>query len=230
MPIPDYQSLMLPVLSASLDGEIRIGDVVERLAEKLSLTPEERSQLLPSGKQTVFANRVHWAKTYLGKAWLIESTRRGYFKITASGRQVVESKPARIGNNFLSQFEEFEKWRGSDQEVAAEQLSAAPAIVNQKETPDEIMRAAHRQIETALAQELLDRIRSAYVQLQQIPRRVAGTARRLRLNATKSRRRQVESIDESVDEPRRIISADVIVHCLRQQQKLRTFESENARR
>jgi restriction endonuclease Mrr len=144
MPIPDYQSLMLPVLSASLDGEIRIGDVVERLAEKLSLTPEERSQLLPSGKQTVFANRVHWAKTYLGKAGLIESTRRGYFKITASGRQVVESKPARIDNNFLSQFEEFEKWRGSDQEVAAEQLSAAPAIVNQKETPDEIMRAAQQ--------------------------------------------------------------------------------------
>jgi len=115
--------------------------------------------LLPSGKQTVFANRVHWAKTYLGKAGLIESTRRGYFKITASGRQVVESKPPRIDNNFLSQFEEFEKWRGSDQE--AEQLSAAPAIVNQKETPDEIMRAAHRQIETALAQELLDRFLTA---------------------------------------------------------------------
>jgi restriction system protein len=93
MSIPDYQSLMLPVLSASLDGEIRIADVVERLAEKLGLTPEERSQLLPSGKQTIFANRVHWAETYLGKAGLIESTRRGHFKITASGRQVVESKP-----------------------------------------------------------------------------------------------------------------------------------------
>jgi restriction system protein len=91
MSIPDYQSLMLPVLSASLDAEIRTGDVVERLAEKLGLTPEERSQLLPSGKQTVFANRARWAKTYLGKAGLIESTRRGYFKITASGRQVVES-------------------------------------------------------------------------------------------------------------------------------------------
>jgi restriction system protein len=87
----------------------------------------------------------------LEKAGLIESTRRGYYKITASGRQVVESKSARVDNNFLSQFEEFEKWRGSDQEVAAEQLSAAPTIVNQKETPDEIMRAAHRQIETALA-------------------------------------------------------------------------------
>jgi restriction system protein len=161
MSIPDYQSLMLPVLSASLDGEIRIGDVVERLAEKLGLTPEERGQLLLSGKQTLFANRVHWAKTYLGKAGLIESTRRGHFKITARGRQVIESKLAHIDNNFLSQFEEFEKWRRSAQEAADDQHAAAPAIVNQTETPDEIMRAAHRQIETALAQELLDRIRSA---------------------------------------------------------------------
>lgn len=161
MSIPDYQSLMLPVLSASLDGEIRIGDVVARLAEKLGLTPEERSQLLPSGKQTLFANRVHWAKTYLGKAGLIESTRRGYFKITARGRQIIELKPTRIDNNFLSQFEEFEKWRTSAQEAAEDQHSAAPPFVNQTETPDEIMRAAHRQIETSLAQELLDRVRSA---------------------------------------------------------------------
>ena len=152
---------MLPVLSASLDGEIRIGDVVARLAEKLGLTPEERSQLLPSGKQTLFANRVHWAKTYLGKAGLIESARRGYFKITARGRQIIESKPTRIDNNFLSQFEEFEKWRTSAQEAAEDQHSAAPPFVNQTETPDEIMRAAHRQIETSLAQELLDRVRSA---------------------------------------------------------------------
>jgi len=152
---------MLPVLSASLDGEIRIGDVVGRLAEKLALTPEERSELLPSGKQTLFANRVHWAKTYLGKAGLIESTRRGYFKITGRGRQVIESKPARIDNNFLSQFEEFEKWRTSAQETAENQHPTAPVFTNQTETPDEIMRAAHRQIEASLAQELLDRIRSA---------------------------------------------------------------------
>ena len=71
MAIPDYQSLMLPVLSASLNGERRIGEVVESLAEQLGLMPEERAQLLPSGNQTIFANRVHWAKTYLGKAGLI---------------------------------------------------------------------------------------------------------------------------------------------------------------
>jgi restriction system protein len=111
MSIPDYQSLMLPVLSASLDGEIRIGDLVERLAEKLALTPKERAELLPSGKQTPFSNRVHWAKTYLSKAGLLESTRRGYFKITPRGLQVVESKHGRIDVKFLSQFEEFQEFK-----------------------------------------------------------------------------------------------------------------------
>jgi restriction system protein len=150
---------MLPVLSASLDGEIRIGNLVERLAEKFGLTPDERAELLPSGKQTLFANRVHWAKTYLGKAGLIESTRRGHFKITPRGCQVIESKPTTIDNKFLSRFEEFEKWRRSAQETAGDQYSTALTFVNQTKTPDEIMRAAHRQIETSLAQELLDRIR-----------------------------------------------------------------------
>jgi restriction system protein len=67
MPVPDYQSLMIHVLSAAADGEVRIGEVVERLADQLRLTAEERAELLPSGKQTLFANRVHWAKTYLSK-------------------------------------------------------------------------------------------------------------------------------------------------------------------
>jgi restriction system protein len=89
MAVPDYQSLMLPVLVASSKGEVRIGDVVNQLAEELELSPEERSELLPSGKQTLFSNRVHWAKTYLSKANLIEITRRGHFKITDRGRNVL---------------------------------------------------------------------------------------------------------------------------------------------
>jgi restriction system protein len=71
MTIPDYQSLMLPVLFAASKGEARIGDVVDRLANDLALTDEERAQLLPSGRQALFANRVHWAKTYLNKAGLV---------------------------------------------------------------------------------------------------------------------------------------------------------------
>ncbi len=93
MTIPDYQSLMLPVLSAASSGEIRIGDLVDRLAEQLKLTPEQRAELLPSGRQTVFSNRVHWAKTYLSKAGLLQSTRRGHFQITPRGQQVLASRP-----------------------------------------------------------------------------------------------------------------------------------------
>jgi restriction system protein len=65
MPLPDYQTLMLPVLAASTEGEMRIGQVVDRLADQLGLTADDRTKPLPSGKQTIFSNRVHWAKTYL---------------------------------------------------------------------------------------------------------------------------------------------------------------------
>ena len=159
MAVPDYQSLMLPVLVASSKEEIRIGDVVNELAEELKLSPEERGELLPSGKQTLFSNRVHWAKTYLGKANLIEITRRGYFKITDRGRDVLRSQPARIDNKFLAQFSEFREFR--ERSSAGPEQTTELAIVlsdDHKETPDEIMRSAHRQIETSLAQELLERI------------------------------------------------------------------------
>jgi restriction system protein len=72
MAIPDFQSLMLPVLRIAAEGEVRISDVVARLASEFSLSPDELSKLLPSGRQTTFANRVHWAKSYLGKAGLVD--------------------------------------------------------------------------------------------------------------------------------------------------------------
>jgi len=84
MTIPDYQSLMLPVLIASSKGEVQIGPVVEELANQLGLTPEERSALLPSGKQTVIANRVNWAKSYLKQAGLVENTRRGQAQVQST--------------------------------------------------------------------------------------------------------------------------------------------------
>jgi restriction system protein len=80
--IPDYQTLMRPVLECASLGEVRISDVVEQLSNKFGLTAEERAVLLPSGKQTTIANRVHWAKSYLKQAGLVEITRRGYFNIT----------------------------------------------------------------------------------------------------------------------------------------------------
>ncbi|HQT77812.1 MAG: restriction endonuclease [Rhodospirillales bacterium 20-64-7] len=162
MSVPDYQSLMLPVLLLATDGETRIGDAVERLAQQLGLTPDERARLLPSGKQTLFGNRVHWAKTYLTKAGLLETTRRGHFKLTERGRQVIASLPARIDNEFLSQFIEFRQFTGRAADDAQPDVPPiAPTLVRRTETPDEIMRVAHQQVETSLGQDLLDRIRAS---------------------------------------------------------------------
>jgi restriction system protein len=96
MAIPDFQTLMLPVLRKSNSGEVKISDVVDSLGSELRLTEEELSELLPSGKQTTFANRVNWAKSYLGKAGLITLTRRGFFQASERGKQVLLSPPERI--------------------------------------------------------------------------------------------------------------------------------------
>jgi restriction system protein len=160
MPIPDYQSLMLPVLTIAANGETKIGDAVKRLADGLNLTDVERAELLPSGKQTVFSNRVHWAKTYLGKASLVEITRRGFFRITPRGTEVLESNPSSIDVNFLNRFPEFREFRERSSQQAETELDHPPSTptTETKQTPDEIMRSAHQQIEAALSQDLLDRI------------------------------------------------------------------------
>jgi restriction system protein len=160
MPIPDYQSLMLPVLQAAARGEVRIGDVIEKLADQLALSPDERAELLPSGRQSVFANRVHWAKFYLKHAGLIESPRRAHFKITESGRSVLAATPAKIDNAFLWQFPEFVEFmqRRSSDEPEEPVPVPTSAVQSATKTPDEVMRSAYNQIEDELRSELLERI------------------------------------------------------------------------
>ncbi len=90
MAIPDYQSIMLPLLRFAADGnEHSLREAIEGLSEKFGLTESERKQLLPSGQQPTFDNRVSWARVYMSKAALLESTRRGYFRITQRGREVL---------------------------------------------------------------------------------------------------------------------------------------------
>ena len=159
--IPDYQSLMLPVLQCAENGEVRIGEIVQRLADDLTLSEDARAALLPSGRQTLFANRVHWAKTYLAKAGLVESTRRGHFMITPRGREILARRPERIDNRFLSQFDEFRQF--TDRTTTSSTATPQPTGFDDAsdQTPDEIMRAAYRQIEATLAQDLLDRVRAS---------------------------------------------------------------------
>lgn len=159
MNIPDFQTLMLPVLRTAAKDEVKISDVVEQLATEFELSSEERAQLLPSGRQTTFANRVHWAKSYLGKAGLVELTKRAHFQITDRGRQVLTAPPERIDIKFLNQFPGFQKFRDADEE---EGVTASPHVSDNASTltPDEVMRSAHRQLEASLADEMLQRIRS----------------------------------------------------------------------
>lgn len=155
--IPDFQTLMLPVLRSAAAGEVRISDVVEKLADEFYLTAEERSHLLPSGKQTTFANRVHWAKSYLGKAGLVELTKRAHFRITDKGREVLAAPPERIDVKFLSRFPSFQKFREVSSD--AENGDVAPsraADISPTLTPDEVMRDAHRELNEALADELIN--------------------------------------------------------------------------
>ena len=150
---------MRPVLEAAADGEVRISEVVDRLAERFELTEEEREELLPSGKQTRFSNRVHWARTYLKQAELVKATRRGHFTITDRGRQALANPNTPINNAFLDQFEEFRKFRvrngEGDQVTSSDDATEKSADA----TPDEVLRSAHKRINATLAEELLDRVR-----------------------------------------------------------------------
>ena len=106
MPIPDYETLMLPLLSLAAEkpsNELLVLSAVESLADKFKLTDEERRELLPSGATFRFSSRVSWAATYLKKAGLLDAPRRGHLRITQRGLDALKRKPARIDGDFLAQ-------------------------------------------------------------------------------------------------------------------------------
>jgi restriction system protein len=114
MSIPDYQACMLPLLRYSADGnEHQLKDAALELAREFALTPEEVNEFLPSGQQPVFINRIGWARTYLKKAGLLSSPRRGYFQITSRGRTALEEKPREINVKYLERFPEFLEFRAA---------------------------------------------------------------------------------------------------------------------
>lgn len=153
MPIPAFQSIMLPLLKLSSDGEVHyIHDAVNRLAEEFGLSDEEQAKLLPSGQQPVFYNRVGWARTYLKKAGLLEDPKRGYFKITDRGREVLAEDPQRIDMKYLWQFPEYIEFRetvrdATDEDVQEEDLEGL--------TPEEALENSYQRIRKDLSEELL---------------------------------------------------------------------------
>lgn len=157
MAVPDYQSLMLPVLQIAGDGlEHTIGETIEIIASHFSLSEAERNELLPSGRQFRFDNRIHWARTYLKQAGLLESTGRGKFRITQRGLEVLKDNPPYINNDLLKQFSEFLEFQSRSTRIE-EPLEDKEEPTH---TPEEILEASYQNLRNELAQELLDRVKA----------------------------------------------------------------------
>ncbi len=157
MAIPDFQSIMLPLLKFAGDGEEHsLRETIEALADEFNLTDEERKELLPSGQQAAFDNRVGWARTYLKKAGLLKSTRRGYYQITERGVEVLERDPPEITASFLRKFPEFVEFQ-RPQKARADK--AIEETVGETQTPEEEIEAAYERVRQGLATELLQTIK-----------------------------------------------------------------------
>lgn len=159
--IPDYQTLMLPVLRLAAAAETRVPEVADKIASELGLSPDEREQMLPSGRQRILHNRIHWAKFYMTRAGLIDTPSRGRFVASQSGRALLATNPDRIDVKTLlhiPEFREFYKSQGGAE--ITEPTSEVPleAAVEGIQTPEEQIEAAHEALEAALRSDLLQRI------------------------------------------------------------------------
>jgi len=159
--VPDFQSLMMPLLRIAQDGqEHSLAEARDVLAAEFKLSDTDREEPLPSGRQSKFSNRVAWAKSYLQQAGLLLSPRRGHFQISDRGREALKSSPARIDIKFLEQYPEFVEFR-SPKGDTAEVPSQIPSVQPEPETPEEALEVAHLKMRRGLASELLTRVKAA---------------------------------------------------------------------
>jgi len=158
MAIPDYQTIMLPLLKFAGDGqEHSLRDTVSSLADEFELSEDERKEMLPSGTQKLFHNRVAWAVTYIRKACLIESPKRGFFNITERGQEVLSQGPEKINVKFLNQFPEFVEFRKPKKKLPIDPPSVDP--IPDDKNPEETLEAAFHELEESLASELLQTVK-----------------------------------------------------------------------
>lgn len=160
MPIPDYQSVMLPLLKHAADGnDHNMPESLESLAQYFNLTPEEQEELFPSGYHKIFVNRVYWAKTHISKAGLLESPRRAVFRITEKGKQVIKNNPPIINVQFLKQYLEYLEFIKPSTGTSNHEPSSA--IETSLSTPVEILENSYQSLRKTLAQDLLVKIKQS---------------------------------------------------------------------
>jgi len=154
MPVPDYETLMLPVLRLFGEGLPNVAACLPRLRAEFALTEAEADELLPSGRLTILQSRAHWARTYLSKAGLLHSPGRNRHAITEAGRAVLANPPDRLDSAFLARFDGFEDWRTAARAAPRPESTPEPAPV----TPEETIAAAVAALDAALRDDLLTRL------------------------------------------------------------------------
>ncbi|MEW5992477.1 MAG: restriction endonuclease [Chloroflexota bacterium] len=155
MGVPDFQTVMLPFLQLTEDGgQHTTAEVIETLAQQFHLSVDEREELLPSGTQRRFDNRVNWAAAHLRRAGLLESLGRGRFRITQRGLSVLSSTPDRVDMKLLAQFPEYKWIAGAGGDTKEPVAAPVPSVADQ--TPEEVIEATARQLDEALSQQILD--------------------------------------------------------------------------
>ena len=162
MPIPDFQSLMLPALKALSDGaEKPIAEIRNHIAEAQGLTPEDMRELLPSGRQPVFVNRVSWALIHLSRAGLSERVRRSVWRLTTEGEKLLADVPPRIDMNYLRNYPAYVAWRtGKNTPPLSEDAALMPPDASAN-TPEEELERVVQQLCDELEADVLDRVREA---------------------------------------------------------------------
>lgn len=162
MPIPDYQTLMLPLLKLAGDGaEHSFRSAVDRLANEFGLDDAERNELLPSGTAFVFSSRVGWARTFLKQAGLLQAPRRGIFQISHSGSTLLAKNITRIDNNLLNEYESFRDFRARGRSQVDNSSTARQIAVVAEETPEDAMATAYQKMRKNLEAELLEQVKAA---------------------------------------------------------------------
>ncbi|MCL5991955.1 MAG: restriction endonuclease [Bacteroidetes bacterium] len=164
--IPDFQTIMLPLLEVLGDGqEHELQDLITQISIKFELTDDERKELLPSGNQEIINNRVGWSRTYLKKAQLIDKPRRAVYKITDKGKKVLASKPKRIDIKFLQELPEFKEWQTSYQtsyQARKDENSNSHIEVGieSEKTPEELLDYSFARLKDELASDIIEKIKN----------------------------------------------------------------------
>lgn len=159
MPVPDFQSLMLPLLQAMTHEPLLIADLRNRVAAALHLSADDRAELLPSGRQPVFVNRISWANIALERAGLVERTGRGQYRITEEGSKVLSTSPQRIDIAFLYRYPKYREWRVLIRKAGESAPSDSVNAASPLHTPEEIIEGTHRALTEQLEATLLERMR-----------------------------------------------------------------------